>query len=136
MGGITSYKRALFEEMRFSPYFEGYSLYEDADFSIRASRKGKLFVNTLAKVEHHHDPGGRPDPFEYGKMVLRNGWYVWRVKVPNPSIKAQLEWNAISFLLTVIRFGNGITDRNALMESIGRVWGWWSLLFKKPVHEN
>ena len=136
MGGITSYKRSLFEKLLFSSYFEGYGLYEDADFSIRASRKGKLFVNTLAKVEHHHDPGGRPNPFKYGKMVLRNGWYVWRVKEPNPSAKAQIKWNAISFLLTLIRLGNGITDKNAFMEALGRIWGWWSLILKKPMHEN
>src|SRR5690606_38503325 len=106
MGGIASYKRAVFESIGFSTYFEGYGLYEDADFSLRASRLGKLFVNTAAEVEHYHDEAGRPNKFRYGKMVVRNGWYVWRVKFPRPSLKSVLKWYATSFLLTLVRLGN------------------------------
>ncbi len=138
MGGIASYKKGIFREIRFSPYFEGYGLYEDADFSIRASRLGKLIVNTAAKVEHHHAQEGRPDKFKYGKMVIRNGWYVWRIKFPKPSLKAKLKWHGTALLLTLIRLGNIFTTsekKEALSESLGRFAGWWSLLFKKPKHE-
>lgn len=47
--------------------YAGNSLYEDPDFSLRASRLGKLYVNTRAKVERHHDSVGRPNIFCYGK---------------------------------------------------------------------
>lgn len=135
MGGIASYKKTLFERLKFSPFFEGYGLYEDADFSLRASKLGKLYVNTKAKLEHHHDSSGRPNHFNYGKMVVRNGYYVWKVKYPKPKLKAKFKWHATSFLLTLVRFSNsfnGSDTKIALKESLGRFVGWWSLWWHTP----
>jgi len=135
MGGVAAYRESLFEKLSFSRYFEGYGLYEDADFSLRASKLGSLWINTKAQLSHYHDPSGRPDLYKYGKMVLRNGWYVWRVKYPNPNLKARFKWNATALLLTLIRFTNVITTsdrKGAFNESIGRTVGWWSLLMNKP----
>lgn len=135
MGGVASYRRELFEKITFSKYFEGYGLYEDMDFCLRASREGQLYVNTLAMVSHYHEEGGRPDKFKYGKMVIRNGWYVWRIKYPNPGLKGKLKWHSIAFLLTLVRLGNVITTpkrKDALTESLGRIAGWWTLFFNKP----
>ncbi|MGK4569275.1 glycosyltransferase family 2 protein [Flavobacterium sp. 3HN19-14] len=84
MGGVSSFRKKVFETIRFSTYFEGYGLYEDADFSIRLAKTGKLYLNTAARLHHYHDDSGRPNQYKYGKMVVRNGWYVWRVKNPNP----------------------------------------------------
>ncbi len=138
MGGVASYRREIFEKLDFSEYFQGYGLYEDMDFCLHASRLGQLYVNTAARVEHHHEQSGRPDKFKYGKMVIRNGWYVWQIKYPNPHLKARLKWHATTFLLTLVRLGNIITTserRDALNESLGRISGWWSLLLNKPEHE-
>jgi len=73
MGGVSSFKKEVFETMRFSTYFEGYGLYEDADFTLRVSKIGQLYVNTAAKLNHYHDAAGRPNKYNYGKMVVRNG---------------------------------------------------------------
>lgn len=135
MGGASSYKMEVFKAMSFSPYFEGYGLYEDADFSIRLAKLGEVFINTEAQLHHYHDTSGRPNQYRYGKMVVRNGWYVWRVKYPNPSLKARLKWNATALLLSGIRFTNAWTSKNkkeALTESCGRMVGWLSLLFNAP----
>jgi GT2 family glycosyltransferase len=135
MGGIASYRKQVFSEFQFSPFFEGYGLYEDADFSLRVSRIGKLYVNTAAKLEHYHDEAGRPNKFRYGKMVVRNGWYVWRVRHQNPSLLGKLKWHGTSFLLTLVRLGNIFNTpkkKEALTESLGRIAGWWSLLLERP----
>jgi len=135
MGGVSSFKRTVFDSMCFSTYFEGYGLYEDADFTLRISNEGKLYVNTNAQLGHFHDDAGRPNKFQYGKMVVRNGWYVWRVKYPNPSFKAKCKWNAIVLLLTFIRFSNTFTTnkpKEAFTEFLGRCYGWLSLFFNKP----
>ncbi|MBT0608462.1 glycosyltransferase family 2 protein [Aequorivita echinoideorum] len=135
MGGVASYKKEVFETQKFSEYFEGYGLYEDADFTLRLSKKGQLYVNTAAQLYHYHETSGRPDHFKYGKMVVRNGWYVWRVKNPKPSIKARFKWNATAFLLTAVRLSNAITSsdkKTAFKEALGRAVGWFSLLFNKP----
>lgn len=139
MGGVSSFKKSVFDTFKFSTYFEGYGLYEDADFTLRLSKTGKLYVNTNAKLGHFHDESGRPNKFLYGKMVTRNGWYVWRVKHPKPSLKARMKWNAIALLLTVIRFSNIFTTgkrQEAFTESMGRVAGWVSLLYNKPKIES
>jgi glycosyltransferase involved in cell wall biosynthesis len=135
MGGVASYRRKILGTEKFSEYFEGYGLYEDADFTLRLSNIGKLYVNTAAQLYHYHEEAGRPDYYKYGKMVVRNGYYVWRVKHPKPSLKARFKWNATSFLLTAIRFSNALTSydkKAAFSEALGRTVGWFSLLFKKP----
>ncbi len=135
MGGVSSFRKSVFTSHSFSTYFEGYGLYEDADFSLRLSTIGSLYCTTSAQLQHFHDSSGRPNQYQYGKMVVRNGWYVWRVKYPNPNLKSRLKWNAISFLLTLIRFSNAFTSTKrteAFTESLGRTVGWFSLIFNKP----
>ncbi len=135
MGGVSSFRKEVFNKLQFSNYFEGYGLYEDADFTIRVAKMGKLYVNTAAQLEHHHASSGRPNQYRYGKMVVRNGWYVWRIKNPKPDVKAQFKWHAITLLLTLIRFSNILTaseKKQAFTEAIGRTVGWWSLLFSRP----
>ena len=135
MGGVSSFNKSVFKDFQFSTYFEGYGLYEDADFCLRLSKSGKLFVNTAAQLSHFHDESGRPNQFLYGKMVVRNGWYVWRTKHPNPSFKSKVKWHLITILLTIIRFLNVLTTskrRESFTESIGRIVGWLSLIIRKP----
>lgn len=135
MGGVSSFKKIVFKELSFSTYFEGYGLYEDADFTLRVSKIGKLYLNTNAKLKHFHAESGRPDLFNYGKMVVRNGWYVWRIKNPNPNLKSRIKWNSITLLLLLIRLSNVITEKNkknAFNETLGRSIGFMSLLFNRP----
>lgn len=139
MGGIASFKKSLFDKIGFSHYFEGYGLYEDKDFTLRARKHGKLIVNTKAKLEHLHDPNGRPNKFYYGVMVIRNGWYVWRVATPIPGFEGVLKWYLNAWVLILIRMTNILTGPKrieSLTESAGRIYGLWSLLWKKPKDED
>lgn len=135
IGMSMAFRKIVVDEIQFSSYFEGYGLYEDADFSIRALQFGKNVINTRVQLQHFHNPSGRPNQYKYGKMVVRNGWYVWRVKNNTPSIKDHFKWNAIILLLTIIRFSNAITAQNkkeAFTEALGRTIGWLGLIFNKP----
>ena len=135
MGGVASYQKNILDTQNFSDFFEGYGLYEDADYTLRLSQKGKLYVNTAARLYHYHGASGRPNKYKYGKMVVRNGWYVWRVKYPKPNLKSRFKWNATSLLLTLIRFTNVITTKKkkeAMTESLGRLSGWFSLIYNRP----
>ncbi|RZJ27592.1 MAG: glycosyltransferase [Flavobacterium sp.] len=135
MGGVSSFRKPIFKQFSFSHYFEGYGLYEDADFTLRVSKTGPLYCNTSARLGHYHHESGRPNQYRYGKMVVRNGWYVWRVKNPKPSFKARLKWHATTFLLAGIRFNNIFTTagkKAAFTESAGRIAGWFSLVFNRP----
>lgn len=138
MGGIATYKKDLFHKIAFSKYFEGYGLYEDYDFCVRAIKHGKLYINTKAKVHHYHAPSGRPNQYDYGKMVVRNGWYVWRLKNPQPDLQSKIKWHAITILLMVLRFFNAFTtkkSKQAFTESLGRGVAWIQLFFDKPTIE-
>jgi GT2 family glycosyltransferase len=135
MGGASSFRMKVFATLQFSSYFEGYGLYEDADFTLRVAKTGKLYVNTAARLSHYHAASGRPNYYQYGKMVVRNGWYVWRIKNPKPSLQAKLKWHIITLLLMVIRFSNTFTTiekRQSFTEALGRMMGWCSLWGNKP----
>lgn len=135
IGMSMAFRKNVVDQIQFSSYFEGYGLYEDADFSIRALQFGKNVINSNVQLRHFHNPSGRPKHFKYGKMVVRNGWYVWRVKNPNPTFMDSYKWHSIIILLMLIRFTNSIkgSDRKAAFtEALGRMVGWWSLLFNKP----
>ncbi len=135
IGMSMAYKKSVVDNIQFSSYFEGYGLYEDADFSIRALQFGKNVTNTRVKLSHFHHPSGRPNQYQYGKMVVRNGWYVWRVKNPSPNATDFVKWHTITLLLTLIRYSNAITStkrKEAFTEALGRSIGWWSLIFYKP----
>ena len=135
MGGVSSFKKGVLDAHKFSTYFEGYGLYEDAEFTIRVSKFGQLYINTNAKLEHHHDASGRPNQYCYGRMVVINGWYVWRTKNPNPKFIHSVKWHTITILLTFIRIANIFTTqkrKEAFTESLGRTVGWFSIVFNKP----
>ena len=136
MGGVAAYKKPLFDKIQFSEFFQGYGLYEDADFSLRAAQLGKLYINTNAQLEHHHEPAGRPNMFKYGRMVVRNGYYVWRIKNPKPNLKDRFKWHTITLLLLLVRATNVITGpkrKQALMETIGRKIGYFELWIRPQV---
>lgn len=135
IGMSFSFRKIVYDSIQFSNYFEGYGLYEDADYSIRALQFGKNVITTNARLYHFHDQLGRPNKYQYGKMILRNGWYVWRLKYSKPSFTSRLKWNAIAWLLIIIRFSNIFTSnkrREAFTETVGRMMGWFSLCFSKP----
>lgn len=131
MGGVASYRKWIFSRISFSEKFLGYGLYEDMDFCLRASKIGQLYVNTAAQVEHLHDEGGRPDYFKYGRMVIENGYQVWKLKYPQSSSIASFKFWTIHFILLMIRFVNGFNkDQNGLDDARGRLRGLIGLLFK------
>ncbi|MBC7641260.1 MAG: glycosyltransferase family 2 protein [Flavobacterium sp.] len=136
IGMSMSFRKEVFSKIEFSEYFEGYGLYEDADFSIRASNYGQNYINTAAVLNHYHNTSGRPNQFQYGKMVVRNGYYVWRVKYPNPRFSAKFKWLKINLLLIFIRLTNVFTTQKkweALTESIGRIVSLFGLIFNRPI---
>jgi GT2 family glycosyltransferase len=130
MGGASAWRRAVFDHHAFSRYFDGYGLYEDLEFCLRVSRQSRLYLCTSAKLAHYHERAARPDAFRYGKMVVQNGWYVWRRRWPSPGVGDRVRWWATTMLLALCRVGDAVRgpDRlGALTEALGRGWGMLSL---------
>lgn len=124
MGGAAAWKRSLFDAVRFDEGFEGYGLYEDLDFCLRARRHGDLVLAGRARLAHEHAPSGRPDHRRYGRMVVENGWYVWRVAYPRPAARTRLRWWLTTGLLAACRAGDVARRRDgAFAETRGRLEG-------------
>lgn len=134
MGGVSAYRKELFRVIKFSEYYIGYGLYEDMDFCLRASKLGELYLNTGAQVYHLHEESGRPNSYKYGKMVVENGWVVWKLKNPRPKFMDIFKWNLIILILTIIRLKNYFLDneKGALKDALGRIVALTKLGFKKP----
>jgi GT2 family glycosyltransferase len=135
MGGAATWRRGLLERVRFAPWFEGYGLYEDMDFCLRAGREGSLWLCTRARLAHLHDAAGRPNRFRYGEMVVRNGWRVWRLRWPSPPWPDRGRWWATTLLLALCRVGDAVRGPGraaAITEALGRFWGSVSLLWNRP----
>ncbi|MBI5629271.1 MAG: glycosyltransferase [Elusimicrobia bacterium] len=135
MGGASAWRREIFEKHRFSPYLEGYGLYEDLDLCLRASADGRLFQCTRARLAHHHAGSGRPRAFRYGEMVTRNGWRVWRTRWPEPAWLDRARWWLISVFLLLCRLGDAVRGPRrgqALAEAAGRAWGLVRVLWSRP----
>ncbi|MDP5078315.1 MAG: glycosyltransferase, partial [Nonlabens sp.] len=60
VGMSMAFRKKVVDELHFSTFFEGYGLYEDADFSLRALHYGQNYLATSVQLEHHHDTAGRP----------------------------------------------------------------------------
>lgn len=129
MGAAATWRRDLLERVRFSPWFEGYGLYEDLDFCLRASRMGSLWLCTRARLDHLHDAAGRPNRFRYGEMTVRNGWRVWRLRWPSPSWADRGRWWATTLLLAGCRLADPA-------EAFGRLWGAATLFWDRPDQED
>ena len=134
-----SFRRCALQSVAFSKYFEGYGLYEDLDFCLRLSKLGSSYVNTAARLHHYHEPDGRPNWFKYGKMVVRNGWYVWRVKYEKPVFQARWKWWCITLLLATIRLMNVVSGprrTQAMTEALGRYYGMLTVFVFPPQIER
>lgn len=139
MGCSMTWTRDVLWRIGFSPWFEGYGLYEDLDFCLRANREGELWLCPRARLDHLHDAAGRPDHFRYGEMVVRNGWRVWRRRWPEPSWPDRGRWWATTGLLALCRFGDAVRGPGheaALTEALGRLWGMTRTLAAPPVVEE
>lgn len=139
MGGSSTWRRELLARHKFSSFFEGYGLYEDMDFCVRAVRDAPLYLSTRARLAHYHAPEGRPSRFRYGRMVVRNGWFVWRRRHPRPTLSSRARWWATTALLAVCQLADAVRGPNRwqqLTETLGRASGMATLLLSKPTESN
>jgi GT2 family glycosyltransferase len=68
--GLMAVRRAVFAEDKVEFDERLPLMWEDVDFSRRLSRRGRLFFEPRARVEHSRSPAGRPDDFERGRRYM------------------------------------------------------------------
>jgi len=78
MSGAAIWRREVFADQAFDPFFTGYSYLEDLDFSYSVSRRWRLAIVAGAHCWHYPSPSGRISPYEFGKIEVRNRLYFVR----------------------------------------------------------
>lgn len=74
-GGLTGYRKEVFNEFSFDEFYRLYGALEDADFSRMVSYKHKLFYNPLARCIHLHEGGSRFEGKEKAEHFMYNYMY-------------------------------------------------------------
>jgi GT2 family glycosyltransferase len=95
-GGVTAYRREVFQKYRFDEVLIGYCLGEDMDFSYRVSSVYKLGFAVDALVIHNHSTVNRYDPVETFACKIAGYSYFYR-----KNIEKNL-FNKLSYLLVHI----------------------------------
>ena len=76
--GCAMWKTAIAREVGFDEHFTGYANAEDLAFSLKMAFHGELFVVGKARLDHLHEPAGRPDPYDMGYHSLQNAYFIHR----------------------------------------------------------
>lgn len=77
-GCVTLWNTTIARNLSYYEGFAGYGLGEDLDFSLRASRRGKLVIACSARLSHLQASGGRPNYFNMGYMEIYNRYQIHR----------------------------------------------------------
>lgn len=106
-GAAFAVRREVFEHMRFSEFFAGYSWGEDLEMSLRIRRKWRVVFCGDARVWHFKAPAARPPAFSKGRMEVRNRYFIWRRYSPKASLVNRIRFFldlAFIFLMDVAWF--------------------------------
>lgn len=91
-GGATFWKRDLFNEVNFDPWFKGWAISDDLDFCSRVNRKHKLVVVAEAKVRHLETQTRQGRHFARGKIATLNSLRIARTHPQYSTLCAAWSW--------------------------------------------
>ena len=83
-GGAVALRRRVFDGIRFSEYFQGYSFGEDTEMGLRVGSRWKIVCCGDAHMLHNPAPGGRVAGYARGRMEIVNRYFIWRRHIPHP----------------------------------------------------
>jgi len=89
------WRRAVFDDLEFDPFFDGYSYLEDLDFSYAASRHHELVIVPDARYCHYPSSNGRINGYRFGRVEVRNRLYFVRkhgLSVPRCYLALLVRW--------------------------------------------
>nr|WP_319375364.1 glycosyltransferase family 2 protein [uncultured Methanoregula sp.] len=99
-GGLTGYRREVFQEFSFDENLTGYGYMEDDDFSYRVSRKYKNVYTPHARVIHNESPAARDRRYASRKMMIMNYYYLFVKNIPQDFFHRAVFWWSVLGLFT------------------------------------
>lgn len=86
-GGITVYRKEIFEKYRFDENLVKYSLGEDYDFSYRVSQEHEIGKFNEAVAYHYHDTSGRLDQKRMFEAKICFFHYFYHKNIKNTKLR-------------------------------------------------
>ena len=84
MGGVASYRKELFDKFTvFIIILKVMVFMRIWIFVCGLPIKGNYMLILRPGWRILHEESGRPNHYKYGKMVIENGYYVWKLKYPD-----------------------------------------------------
>lgn len=110
-GGVTAYRKEVFEKYRFDEVLIRYCFGEDMDFSYRVSFEYKLGFATDALVIHNHSMADRYDAVESFACKMAGYSYFYRKNIEK-SILNRLSYLLVNIGIVVDACGYALRNRN------------------------
>lgn len=122
--GCAVWRREVFASgLRFSAFFTGHGVLEDAHFALRAGRRWRLLENGMARCTHLKS--SRVDPRRLGRQSAVNYRFVFVDIVPRRTLAQELRFWRVQ-LVDLLSFAAALLkrrDRASLALVIGKVEG-------------
>jgi len=108
-GCNMSFRREVLKVFRFDERLHGYALGEDLDFSYRVSRSWRLVMTPVARLDHRHAGGERPNASALHEMGVRNRFLFVRDRFARSYLDwLAYGWSEIGALILTLRYpGSG-----------------------------
>jgi len=103
-GGISAYRREVFERNRFDLLNE-FFMYEDIEFSTRASRifgKDRFFINTAIRLDHRASPINRYRLAYRWERKMRELFCFYKKNRPYEGGSLSMAWLLVGLLLEAL----------------------------------
>jgi len=125
VGAGMVFRREIFNEFSFDPWFEGTGLCEDLDFSYRVGRKYRLVVVADAKIEHLTGTVKRRRNVWFGRSQILNRYYF--VKKNKELSKILCLWASVGQFLENIALGIMNFSGYYFLRAWGNIVGFFEL---------
>jgi len=96
--GCSLWDSRILDFVRFESDFLGSSIFEDVLFSIRAGKRGELWVCPTVKIQHNLAQENRPSDFRFYREWCRNRF---RLKDVEPKMFSQSAYCVSNFLIAL-----------------------------------
>lgn len=120
------WRRAVFDSgLRFSDFFRGYAVVEDAHFALRAGRRWKLLEVGSARCIHLRSPLGRVNSRQLGRMSATNYRYVFVDLVPRRTWRQEFRFWRVQIvdLFRMLAYAVRARDKSGLCGALGKIEG-------------
>jgi len=132
-GGMTAWRREVFDNFRYSLFFSGYGLGEDKYFSSCLGKRYNLVICGRAKAQHLHVAGNRPNFFRWGYFNVYNHAFILHECVDRPYKRLKFfAFHSIDAVNELLTWPFRAHRKRHLLYGLGRVTGLLRSLIAPP----